>query len=133
ARRSSSARPAPDRAPVGRRPSRSRRPAPPVRATPRTDRRRFERGHPHAPPPPWCWRRRRPVRSRGGRAHECREDTRTMRIVPVVDLKGGIVVHARRGQRADYAPLRSPLVDGCEPVAVARALCAAANATTLYV
>src|SRR5947209_20388716 len=56
-----------------------------------------------------------------------------MRIVPVVDLKGGIVVHARRGQRADYAPLRSPLVDGCEPVAVARALCAAANATTLYV
>ncbi|HET7047241.1 MAG TPA: HisA/HisF-related TIM barrel protein [Solirubrobacteraceae bacterium] len=56
-----------------------------------------------------------------------------MRIVPVVDLKGGIVVHARRGQRADYAPLRSPLVDGCEPVAVARALCAAANGTTLYV
>src|SRR5204863_88551 len=43
-----------------------------------------------------------------------------MRIVPVLDLKGGIVVHARRGQRADYAPLRSPLVDGCEPVTVAR-------------
>jgi HisA/HisF family protein len=56
-----------------------------------------------------------------------------MRIVPVVDLKGGIVVHARRGQRADYAPLRSPLVDGCEPVAVGRALCAAAKASTLYV
>jgi phosphoribosylformimino-5-aminoimidazole carboxamide ribotide isomerase len=56
-----------------------------------------------------------------------------MRIVPVVDLKGGIVVHARRGQRAAYAPLRSPLVDGCEPVAVARALCAAARASTLYV
>jgi HisA/HisF family protein len=56
-----------------------------------------------------------------------------MRIVPVVDLKGGIVVHARRGQRADYAPLRSPLVDGCEPVAVARALCAAAQASMLYV
>jgi phosphoribosylformimino-5-aminoimidazole carboxamide ribotide isomerase len=56
-----------------------------------------------------------------------------MRIVPVVDLKGGIVVHARRGQRAEYAPLRSPLVDGCEPVAVARALCAAAQAGTLYV
>jgi HisA/HisF family protein len=56
-----------------------------------------------------------------------------MRIVPVVDLKGGIVVHARRGQRAEYAPLRSPLVDACEPVAVARALCAAAQAGTLYV
>jgi HisA/HisF family protein len=56
-----------------------------------------------------------------------------MRIVPVIDLKGGIVVHARRGQRADYAPLQSPLVEGCEPVVVARALCAAAKADTLYV
>ena len=56
-----------------------------------------------------------------------------MRIVPVLDLKGGIVVHARRGQRAEYAPLRSPLVDGCEPVSVARALCDAADADTLYV
>jgi HisA/HisF family protein len=57
----------------------------------------------------------------------------TMRIVPVLDLKGGIVVHARRGQRAHYAPLRSPLVDGCEPVAVARALCAVAQTGSLYV
>ena len=56
-----------------------------------------------------------------------------MRIVPVLDLKGGIVVHARRGARGEYAPLRSPLVDGCEPVAVARALCDATNAGTLYV
>jgi HisA/HisF family protein len=56
-----------------------------------------------------------------------------MRIVPVVDLKGGVVVHARRGQRGEYAPLQSPLVDGCEPVAVARALCAAAGASRLYV
>jgi phosphoribosylformimino-5-aminoimidazole carboxamide ribotide isomerase len=56
-----------------------------------------------------------------------------MRIVPVLDLKGGIVVHARRGQRDAYAPLRSPLVDGCEPVAVARALCAACRTSTLYV
>ncbi|MFL5859843.1 MAG: HisA/HisF-related TIM barrel protein [Solirubrobacteraceae bacterium] len=56
-----------------------------------------------------------------------------MRIVPVIDLKGGIVVHARRGQRAEYAPLRSPLVDGSEPVAVARALCAVCRTRTLYV
>jgi phosphoribosylformimino-5-aminoimidazole carboxamide ribotide isomerase len=56
-----------------------------------------------------------------------------MRIVPVIDLKGGIVVHARRGQRADYAPLRSPLVDGCEPTAVARALCAVCRTRMLYV
>ena len=56
-----------------------------------------------------------------------------MRIVPVLDLKGGIVVHARRGQRAAYSPLRSPLVEGCEPVAVARALCALCDTRTLYV
>jgi len=59
--------------------------------------------------------------------------TRTVRIVPVIDIKGGIVVHARRGQRNRYAPLRSPLVDGCEPVAVARALCDVCRTSTLYV
>ena len=56
-----------------------------------------------------------------------------MKIVPVVDLKGGIVVHARGGQRAKYAPLRSSLVEGCEPVAVARALCAVCRTSDLYV
>jgi phosphoribosylformimino-5-aminoimidazole carboxamide ribotide isomerase len=56
-----------------------------------------------------------------------------MRIVPVIDLKGGIVVHARRGQRAEYAPLRSPLVEGSEPVTVARALCAVCRTSSLYV
>jgi HisA/HisF family protein len=56
-----------------------------------------------------------------------------MRIVPVLDLKGGVVVHARRGQRSEYAPLRSPLVQGCEPVTIARALCAACRTSTLYV
>ncbi len=59
--------------------------------------------------------------------------TQTVQIVPVLDLKGGIVVHARRGRRADYAPLRSPLVQGCEPVSVARALCAACRTSRLYV
>jgi phosphoribosylformimino-5-aminoimidazole carboxamide ribotide isomerase len=56
-----------------------------------------------------------------------------MRIVPVLDLKGGVVVHARHGQRDAYAPLRSPLVDGSEPVAVAAALCALCRTSTLYV
>ena len=59
--------------------------------------------------------------------------TGTMRIIPVIDIKGAVVVHARRGQRDDYAPLASPLVDGCEPVAVARALCRLCRTTTLYV
>jgi len=57
----------------------------------------------------------------------------TMRIVPVLDLKGGIVVHARRGARAQYAPLSSPLVPGCDPLPVARALCAACHTNRLYV
>jgi len=56
-----------------------------------------------------------------------------LQIVPVLDLKGGIVVHARRGARAEYAPLRSPLVEGSEPVAVARAVCAASRSSRLYV
>ncbi len=56
-----------------------------------------------------------------------------MRIVPVIDIKGGVVVHARRGERDSYAPLSSPLVEGCEPVAVARALCGLCRTTTLYV
>lgn len=59
--------------------------------------------------------------------------TPAMEIVPVIDLKGGVVVHARRGQRAEYAPLRSPLVDGCDPVAVARALGAVCRTRRLYV
>ncbi len=59
--------------------------------------------------------------------------TRTMQIVPVLDLKGGIVVHARRGERVDYAPLCSRLVEGCDPVAVARALCALCRTSSLYV
>jgi phosphoribosylformimino-5-aminoimidazole carboxamide ribotide isomerase len=56
-----------------------------------------------------------------------------MQIVPVLDLKGGVVVHARRGQRAEYAPLESPLVEGSEPVAVAWALTALCRTRTLYV
>jgi HisA/HisF family protein len=56
-----------------------------------------------------------------------------MRIVPVLDLKGGVVVHALRGDRAGYAPLCSPLVDGSEPVAVAAALCAHTGSGRLYV
>jgi phosphoribosylformimino-5-aminoimidazole carboxamide ribotide isomerase len=56
-----------------------------------------------------------------------------MQIVPVIDLKGGVVVHARRGRRDEYAPLRTPLVEGCEPVAVARALGEACRTTRLYV
>ena len=59
--------------------------------------------------------------------------TRAMQVIPVLDLRAGIVVHARRDQRSEDAPLRSSLVPGCEPVAVARALCTICRTRTVYV
>ncbi|MBV9756195.1 MAG: nickel transporter [Alphaproteobacteria bacterium] len=32
-----------------------------------------------------------------------------MQVIPVIDLKGGQVVHARAGQRAQYRPIETPL------------------------
>ncbi|MCX7088390.1 MAG: HisA/HisF-related TIM barrel protein [Methylococcales bacterium] len=32
-----------------------------------------------------------------------------MQIIPVLDLKNGVVVHAKQGQRERYAPIHSPL------------------------
>lgn len=43
-----------------------------------------------------------------------------MEIVPVIDLKGGQAVHARRGERASYQPVRSALCPSSDPLAVAR-------------
>ncbi len=37
-------------------------------------------------------------------------------VVPVVDIRNGIAVQARAGDRANYAPLSSPLVTTPEPV-----------------
>lgn len=45
----------------------------------------------------------------------------------------GRVVHARRGDRQAYQPLRSRLVDGCAPADVVDALVAATAARHLYI
>lgn len=45
-----------------------------------------------------------------------------MDIIPVVDLKAGHVVHARRGDRANYRPIETPLSPSAEPIEVARGL-----------
>ena len=45
-----------------------------------------------------------------------------MRVIPVIDLKGGVAVHAVRGERERYRPLRSRLADGSDPVEVTRAV-----------
>jgi phosphoribosylformimino-5-aminoimidazole carboxamide ribotide isomerase len=44
-----------------------------------------------------------------------------VRIIPVLDLKGGVAVHAVRGQRESYAPVRSVLTPSAEPVVLGRA------------
>lgn len=43
-------------------------------------------------------------------------------VIPVLDLRGGGVVHARRGDRGRYRPLRSVLCDGNGPADVVRGL-----------
>ncbi|HEY6630418.1 MAG TPA: HisA/HisF-related TIM barrel protein [Rhizobiaceae bacterium] len=45
-----------------------------------------------------------------------------MRIIPVLDLKGGEVVRADRGQRDSYQPITTPLCAGSDPVAVAEGM-----------
>lgn len=45
-----------------------------------------------------------------------------MEIIPVIDLKGGLVVHARRGDRANYRPIETPLATTAEPLDVVAGL-----------
>ena len=56
-----------------------------------------------------------------------------MRVIPVIDLKGGIAVHAVRGQRHLYEPLRGTLVDSPDALAVARAFKTRLGLDELYV
>ncbi len=56
-----------------------------------------------------------------------------MLIVPVIDLCNGQVVHAQRGDRARYRPLRSRLCASAEPVAVVDALSSLGDFPVLYV
>jgi phosphoribosylformimino-5-aminoimidazole carboxamide ribotide isomerase len=53
--------------------------------------------------------------------------------IPVIDLMGGQVVRARRGDRASYRPLESPLSPTSDPVDVVRGLLGIFPFPTLYV
>ena len=60
-----------------------------------------------------------------------------MQIIPVIDLKKGAfnesqVVHAKRGLRANYAPIQSSLTPSCQPLAIATALLELYPFNTLY-
>ena len=56
-----------------------------------------------------------------------------MRVIGVIDLKDGVAVHAVRGERQSYRPVRSGLVEGADPVDVARALRDRLGLRELYV
>lgn len=45
-----------------------------------------------------------------------------MRIIPVIDISGGVAVHAVRGMRKNYRPLKSVLCSSADPVKVAISL-----------
>jgi phosphoribosylformimino-5-aminoimidazole carboxamide ribotide isomerase len=54
-------------------------------------------------------------------------------VIPVIDLKDGQVVHAQRGERDSYRPVRSQLCRGSEPVDVVAGLLAVYPFATLYI
>ena len=56
-----------------------------------------------------------------------------MRIIPVIDVMGGIVVRAVAGRRSEYRPLVSTLTESVHPAEVARALLDAIGTEELYV
>lgn len=56
-----------------------------------------------------------------------------MKLIPVIDLQAGQVVHARRGERARYQPVRSSLAAGSDPLVLAAALRRASGSRILYV
>ena len=56
-----------------------------------------------------------------------------LRVIPVVDLMGGKVVHARKGDRGSYGPLESPLSPTSSPLDVIRGLLSILPFPTLYI
>lgn len=55
------------------------------------------------------------------------------RVIPVIDLRGGLVVRARAGMRDAYAPIVTPLASTAFPADVASGMLAACPSDILYV
>jgi HisA/HisF family protein len=55
-----------------------------------------------------------------------------MNVIPVLDLRGGVVVRAQMGERRRYQPIVSPLSPTSDPVDVMRGLLTIHPFTTLY-
>lgn len=57
-----------------------------------------------------------------------------MDVIPVIDVRHGVAVHARQGQRAEYRPLETRLAaQGSDPLAVARGFLSLFPFQTIYV
>jgi phosphoribosylformimino-5-aminoimidazole carboxamide ribotide isomerase len=56
-----------------------------------------------------------------------------MRIIPVLDLLEGLVVHAIKGERERYQPVRSILTSSSDPLEVARCLQTETKCRTFYI
>jgi len=56
-----------------------------------------------------------------------------MEVIPVIDLKDGVVVHARMGMRSAYAPIETPLSPTSQPNDVARGMLSIFPFRKLYV
>src|SRR5687768_9185388 len=56
-----------------------------------------------------------------------------MEIVPVIDLRGGVVVRAKHGDRASYRPIETPLSKTSDAVDVVAGLLSMHPFRTLYV
>ena len=56
-----------------------------------------------------------------------------MRLIPVLDIKGGIAVHAVQGKRELYKPLKSLICSSTNPLEVAKAYKEALKVKELYV
>jgi phosphoribosylformimino-5-aminoimidazole carboxamide ribotide isomerase len=56
-----------------------------------------------------------------------------MRVIPVLDVRRGIAVHARRGERESYRPVQSCLTASADPLALLESLHAALGCQEVYV
>lgn len=56
-----------------------------------------------------------------------------LEVIPVIDLLDGLVVHARYGQRQQYQPIRTPLCDTAQPLAIVEQLLSIYPFKTLYI
>ncbi len=54
-------------------------------------------------------------------------------VIPVLDLRGGVVVHARAGRRHEYQPLQSQIANGPDPAGFVSAVRSRFGLTRYYV